>query len=66
MRKKMAKACKYTFFTVVGMFVVFLIFPTWTPSIKGENSISRIEQIDINGEGHEVMIRGADRARVIA
>ncbi|MGF6355528.1 L-proline amide hydrolase [Paenibacillus sp. 4624] len=65
MRKKIAKVCKYTFFTILGIIVVFLIVPTWTPSIEGENSISHLEQIDINGEGHEVMIRGTDRANPV-
>lgn len=38
-----------------------LVFPTWTPRIKGQNSISMLKQVDVNGAGHEVMIRGADR-----
>ncbi|WP_339241867.1 alpha/beta hydrolase [Paenibacillus sp. FSL R5-0517] len=47
------------------MIIVALIFPTWTPQIKGENSISMLEQIEINGAGHEVMIRGVDRSNPI-
>jgi len=42
------------------LLVLGLIFPTWTPSIQGERSISRLEQVQINGAGHEVMIRGKD------
>lgn len=47
------------------MVIVALIFPTWTPKIKGENSISMLEQVEINGAGHEVMIRGVDRSNPI-
>ena len=36
------------------------IFPTWTSSIAGENSISELKQVAINGTKHEVMIRGKD------
>ncbi|MBR2566181.1 MAG: alpha/beta hydrolase [Paenibacillus sp.] len=60
MRKKIAKVCKYTLFTLLGIIVVSLIFPTWTPRIQGENSISRLERMVVNGEKHEVMIRGMD------
>lgn len=35
--------------------------PTWTPAIKGKNSISMLKQVPINGTGHEIMIRGEDR-----
>ncbi|RIX53968.1 alpha/beta hydrolase [Paenibacillus nanensis] len=46
----------------VGLFIVLaLLFPTWTPGIQGERAISTLGQVDINGAGHEVMIRGADR-----
>ncbi|MFD0713780.1 alpha/beta fold hydrolase [Paenibacillus sp. GCM10027626] len=38
-----------------------LFFPTWTPSIEGERSIHLLKQVNINGAGHEVMIRGKDR-----
>jgi hypothetical protein len=31
MRKKIAKAMKYTFFTMIAMIAVALLFPTWTP-----------------------------------
>ncbi|GGH60592.1 alpha/beta hydrolase [Paenibacillus silvae] len=65
MRKKIAKAMKYTFFTIIGIIAIALLFPTWTPGIEGKNSISRLEQIDINGTGHEVMIRGVDRTNPV-
>ncbi|WP_145147054.1 alpha/beta fold hydrolase [Paenibacillus xylanexedens] len=65
MRKKVRKILKYSIFSIILMVVVALIFPTWTPKIKGENSISMLEQVEINGAGHEVMIRGADRSNPI-
>jgi L-proline amide hydrolase len=38
-----------------------LFFPTWTPSIKGyPNSTSVLEQAEINGAEHGIMIRGND------
>ncbi|MFJ5718272.1 alpha/beta fold hydrolase [Neobacillus sp. NPDC093127] len=50
---------------IVGLFVIALVFPTWTPSIKGGNSISTLEQIEINGTDLEVMIRGHNRSNPI-
>ncbi|WP_307474913.1 alpha/beta fold hydrolase [Paenibacillus harenae] len=59
-RRKTRKAVSIIFaFTAV--IVVALAFPTWTPSIKGENSIATLEQVKLNGAWHEIMIRGADR-----
>ncbi|MDQ0721022.1 L-proline amide hydrolase [Paenibacillus sp. W4I10] len=60
MRKKIRKTLKYSILSIILMVIVALIFPTWTPKIKGENSISMLEQVEINGTGHEVMIRGVD------
>ncbi|PRA09510.1 MULTISPECIES: alpha/beta fold hydrolase [unclassified Paenibacillus] len=65
MRKKIRKTLKYSILSIILMVIVALIFPTWTPKIKGENSISMLEQIEINGTGHEVMIRGVDRTNPI-
>ncbi|WFR61679.1 alpha/beta hydrolase [Paenibacillus amylolyticus] len=65
MRKKICKTLKYSLLSIILMIIVALIFPTWTPKIKGEHSISRIEQVEINGAGHEVMIRGVDRSNPI-
>ena len=42
------------------MVLLILFSPTWTPHIKGEKSISTLEQVEINGTEHEVMIRGVD------
>lgn len=51
--------------TILGTGVIILIlslvvfyFPTWTPKIKTENGISTLEQVDINGSKHAIMIRG--------
>lgn len=41
--------------------MIILFFPTWTPSIKNDNSISVLEQVEINGSNHEIMIRGNNR-----
>ncbi|WP_342572678.1 alpha/beta hydrolase [Paenibacillus sp. FSL R5-0749] len=65
MCKKIRKTLKYSLSSIILMIIVALIFPTWTPQIKGENSISMLEQIEINGAGHEVMIRGVDRSNPI-
>jgi len=35
--------------------------PTWTPSIKGERSLSELRKIAVNGAELAVMIRGHDR-----
>lgn len=61
MRKKLVTISK-RFLAVILLMVIFsLIFPTWTPGIRGESSISTLRQIEINGAGHEVMIRGTNR-----
>ncbi|PQP80763.1 alpha/beta hydrolase [Paenibacillus sp. PCH8] len=65
MRKKIRKTLKYSIFSIMLMMILALIFPTWTPKIKGENSISMLGQVEINGEGHEIMIRGIDRTNPI-
>lgn len=42
-----------------------LFFPTWTPKIEGKNSISILEQVEINGTGHELLIRGQDKSNPV-
>ncbi|GAA0321409.1 alpha/beta hydrolase [Bacillus carboniphilus] len=60
-KKKLKQACIIiVFFLLIG-----LVFPTWTPDIKGANSISTLEQIEINGTKLEVMIRGNDQTNPI-
>lgn len=29
---------------------VGLVFPTWPPKVKGENSISELREVEVNGE----------------
>ena len=45
--------------------LALLFFPTWTPKIKGSNSIHVLEQVIINGTSHEIMIRGEDLANPV-
>jgi L-proline amide hydrolase len=61
LRKKGLKAIKWTLLSATGLLLLFLFFPTWTPSIAGENSITRFEKVKINGAEHQIMIRGMDR-----
>ncbi|KAB2334527.1 alpha/beta hydrolase [Cytobacillus depressus] len=48
-----------------SLFVIKFVFPTWTPDIKGINSISTLQQIEINGTKMEVMIRGKNQSNPI-
>ncbi|WP_026010968.1 alpha/beta fold hydrolase [Paenibacillus sp. OSY-SE] len=59
--KKVRKALLYLGATIISLVGLALIFPTWTPKIDGVNSISVLEQVEINGTGHELMIRGQDK-----
>ncbi|MBE7095350.1 MULTISPECIES: alpha/beta hydrolase [Bacillus cereus group] len=59
--KKIKKLIKLIGAITTLLLIVALIFPTWTPQIKGKNSINILEQVEINGSGHEIMIRGKDR-----
>ncbi|WP_203362943.1 alpha/beta hydrolase [Bacillus sp. REN10] len=59
--KKIKKLIKFIGVLLVLSLIVALFFPTWTARIKGDNSISTLEQVKINGSNHEVMIRGNDR-----
>ncbi|PKG23115.1 alpha/beta hydrolase [Niallia nealsonii] len=49
----------------IGLIMILLIIvlfrPTWTQHIKGDNSISVLEEVEINGSIHEIMIRGDDK-----
>lgn len=47
------------------MLIIGLFFPTWTPHIKGDNSISALEQVEINGSKHTIMIRGKDKGNPV-
>lgn len=65
MKRKYIKITKIIIFSIVLFLAMGLVFPTWTPRIEGENSISSLEQIEINGTDHEVMMRGVDRRNPI-
>ena len=58
--RKVKKVLKWFLFIVLIVIITGMIFPTWTPKIKGKNSISELKQIEINGAKHGVMIRGED------
>jgi len=60
MRRNIGKITKYGLIIVAFLVVLVLVFPTWTPKIPGESSISMLGQVEINGAGHEIMIRGAN------
>ena len=46
---------------IIILLLIALFSPTWTSRIKGDNSISVLEQVEINGSNHEIMIRGNDK-----
>ncbi|MCG7408309.1 alpha/beta hydrolase [Paenibacillus sp. ACRRX] len=58
--KKAKKVLLYLGASIILLVGLALIFPTWTPKIDGADSISVLEQVEINGTGHELMIRGQD------
>ena len=55
------KVIKWVIIILILIFVAGLIFPTWTPKISGENSISELKKVKINNTKLEVMIRGNNR-----
>lgn len=62
MKKKLRKILK-TICIIFLLFITFRLFsPTWTPYINGENSISELKKVDINGANLEVMIRGSGKS----
>ncbi|SDE52457.1 Pimeloyl-ACP methyl ester carboxylesterase [Paenibacillus sp. cl6col] len=59
--KKVRKVLLYVGIAMILLVGIALVFPTWTPKIEGENSISVLEEVEINGTGHELLIRGQDK-----
>lgn len=59
--KNIKKLIKYIGVIIIIVLIIALFSPTWTPHIKGDNSISALEQVEINGSSHEIMIRGNDK-----
>lgn len=45
--KKIKKLIKLIGATITLLVIVSLVFPTWTAQIKGKNSISTLEQVEI-------------------
>lgn len=61
MKKKVIKLIKCIGVVLMVALIIELFAPTWTPKIKGENSISELRKVEINGTDIEMMIRGADK-----
>lgn len=61
MKMKPLKIIKIILIIILLFIVIRLFCPTWTPSIKVENSINELTKVDIDGVGLEVMMRGNDR-----
>lgn len=59
--KRFKKFLKWFGLVIIGLILTGLFFPTWTPAIKGKNSVSIFEQVSINGAKHQLMIRGKDK-----
>ena len=59
--KAIKKFVKYLVIIMGSLLLLALLFPTWTSSIKGTNSISTLEQVAINDSDHEIMIRGQNK-----
>ena len=61
MKKKAAKLTIIIVTIFVSVFIIELFAPTWTPKIKGNNSISELRKVEINGVDIELMIRGKNK-----
>lgn len=59
--KGLKKLFKRFAFVTLFLILTGMFFPTWTPVVKGKNSVSVYEQVLINGTKHQLMIRGADK-----
>ena len=59
--KQIKKLTKRLVIMTIAVIIIGAIFPRWTPSISGTNSISELSQIKINGTKHEFMIRGSNQ-----
>ncbi|TCZ73799.1 alpha/beta hydrolase [Paenibacillus albiflavus] len=58
--KNLKRLIKYVGVFIIIILVIAFFRPTWTSSIKGDNSISVLEQVEINGTKQQIMIRGRD------
>ncbi|MCM3042091.1 alpha/beta hydrolase [Paenibacillus motobuensis] len=59
--KNIKRFIKYIGVFIIIILVIALFRPTWTSNIKGDNSISVLEQVKINGTKQQIMIRGRDQ-----
>lgn len=59
--KNVKRVIKYVGVFIIIILVIALFRPTWTSNIKGDNSISLLEQVEINGTKQQIMIRGRDQ-----
>lgn len=60
-KRKLSKITSRLGITLAIFILIGLFFPTWTPSIDGENSISELREVDINNTKLQLMIRGYDK-----
>jgi len=65
MKQKIIKILRYIATGLLLVIIIAMLFPTWTPKIPGENSISELKKVSINGTKLEVMIRGKDRSNPV-
>ena len=63
--KLVTKLLKYISLALLVIIIIGLFMPTWTPSISGDNSISELRKVEINGAKLEVMIRGEDKSNPV-
>ncbi|MDD4363978.1 MAG: alpha/beta hydrolase [Atribacterota bacterium] len=59
--KKLIKVVKWFGIILMLFIIARLFFPTWTPKISNENSISELRKVEINDTDIEFMIRGCNR-----
>lgn len=64
-KKIIIKIIIFILILVVLFLLVECFKPTWTPKIKGDNSISELREVEINGTSLEVMIRGCDKSNPV-
>lgn len=65
MGKRSRKALKIAGVALLLFLAVRMLGPAWTPCIKGENSISELAKVKINGVRLQIMIRGSDRSNPV-
>ena len=63
--RRIYKVLKWSGVILLLLIAVGLLFPTWTPTIDAEDSISELETMQINGAELAVMIRGHQKSNPI-